>query len=371
MTTAPWAVEAAQLLGRSARHLVRLTAHTGAGDLVLTPTSGTLTEDEDHAPRWQGMIGCQVPADQATIDLLDPRRGVRVTIEAGYVLPSGREDAHPLATLDLYSCVIRRPQQDMILTLAGREQRIIDRDQIGAGPSWTSSTDAVTALRYLIATHDDGAFLQGDWLGPFVTGQDATVLRDGESPWGMVQTILDRVGADLWHDGLTGWRVARTSETATVTRAHLSTGSAGSITVSESERTRDGFANSVTVIHEYMTDDGPQRVVGRASVLDGPHGVTAAGRRSIVITRPYRGTHADSEIAAATLVRRAVSRGRRLSIETAHAPYWVRAGDTIQVQLPTGPPERHIVTRLDLDLPSGAWHATTRRPETITISEGE
>lgn len=71
------------------------------------------------------------------------------------------------------------------------------------------------------------------------------------------------------------------------------------------------------------------------------------------------------------MATRAVTRGRSLSIEYGHAPLWVRPGQTATVQLASGSQERHLVSCVDLDIPSGRGHITTRKPENVTATTGE
>lgn len=373
MTTAPWHPSAIGRLATSQRHIFRLTAHTRTGDVPLEVVTGTVTEDEDSAPRWTSTISCRVPATQDVVDALDPRSNVRVTIEAGYDLPVVGPNVYTLCELDLLDCVIRRPQNDMVLTLGGRESRLTDTVAVSPGPVWTASSDAATALRWLIATFDPTSLVDGpDALGPFVTGQDATRLQPGDNPWSMVATIADRVGVEVWADGDGLWHIDPAPTLAGITSAWLATGANGNLTSTQSKRSRRGFYNAVVVVHEYVTDSGPQRSIGYAAVTSGPYSVNAIGRWAIKVTIPFRGTVADAEAAASTMVARGVSRGRALGLEAANAAYWVRAGlSTIQAQLPTGKAERHLVARQDFDLPSGGWHVTTRLPENATITEGE
>ena len=371
--TLPWHPAAAGHLAGLLRHVHRVTAITPTREIPLALTTGTITMDEQASPRFSATLGLQIP-DAATLDLLDPRRRVQIRIDAGYRLPGIGTDLHALATLDLYEAIVRRPAQDLILTLTGREMRLIDTVALTDGPLWTSSTDALTAIRWLLETFDPGTpIVHPGSLGSFVTGAAVQQLAIGDHPWTVLEAIAERVGVEVYEDGQGTWQIRRAPTIAGPTRAFLSTGPAGNVVSSESVRGRGsrGFYNTAIVKYEYMTASGPATSIGHASVTTGPGSVPDAGRVAAIITRQWRGTTADATREAASIVRRGISRGRSLSFEAAHAPYWVRPGDTIQVSLPTGPEGRHLVARTDIDLPSGAWHVRTRLPDDVTITEGE
>jgi hypothetical protein len=152
--------------------------------------------------------------------------------------------------------------------------------------------------------------------------------------------------------------------------ASFTVGTGGTLTSSETSLSRKLFGNTVLV--KYSWYDGDQRTAfGYAEVTSGPLAVSAVGRK--VIEREYerKGTAAQAKASAAALVRRAITRGRSMSLEFEHAPFWLRPGQTITVQLPTGPQERHLVSRVDFDIPSGRGHVRTRQPENVSIETGE
>lgn len=377
MNPAPWHESVPELLRGSVEHRYTFTATpAGASPIPLEITAGSVTWDEGHAPRVSADLAVVIP-DQATLDALDPRlRRVSVDLAAGYVLPGGAADVHPVCRLDLAEAVARRPANDLFLRMTGREARLTEALAVGTGPSWTSATDARDAILFLLNAFDPGVPVAiDDELGPFVTGLDSLAIGPGDQPWAMVQDIADRVGVEVYHDGAPGgsWTVERPRPVPEVTEAFFATGPRGNVRSSESARSRVGrlFTNQVIVEYQYMTDSGPQRAIGSASASVGPGSITDAGRVSTKVVRPWRGTTADAENAARTMVERGVSGGRSLSFESTHAMYWLRPGSLIQVQLPAGPPIRHIVSRLDVDFPTGTQHITTRLPESTEITYGE
>ncbi|ARU53514.1 hypothetical protein CBR64_20880 [Cellulosimicrobium cellulans] len=91
----------------------------------------------------------------------------------------------------------------------------------------------------------------------------------------------------------------------------------------------------------------------------------------MVQSQGYSRSSLKASAVAAARVRRTISRGRQMSVEAAAAAYWLRPGHTITVQLPTGPQERHLVSSVTFDLPSGTMHVRTRVPVDVTITTGE
>ena len=111
-------------------------------------------------------------------------------------------------------------------------------------------------------------------------------------------------------------------------------------------------------------------VIASAWATTGEHAVGAVGWRWQVFERTSPTTQAAANAAARVLLGRALSRGRSLSV-TAVAAYWLRPGHTVTVQLPTGDQERHLVSRVDFDIPAGLMTVRTRRPVTADVENGE
>lgn len=372
--SAPFDESWSGLLGGALTITSRVTA-TGVGELEVV--SGTVTYDEDRTPHVEASIQCRVPDEQDALDALDPRAGCRLVVTVGYRVP-GNSEEHVLCNLILTSRDVERPGSVMNLTAVSDEQYVLDTQPINASRTFTDSSDGGAAIRTLLLW-DAAAWgptppsVDVRASGGFVPSGDNLVIDREDNLWNSIQDIADRIGAWVYHDGLGpdgAFHVVPQPVKAGPATAMLRVGPGGTITDSQAQLGRERFGNTVLV--KYSWNDGEQRsAFGYAEVTSGPHAVAAVGRKVLTVEYPRKGTAAQARAAAASMVTRAVTRGRELSIDFEHAPFWLRPGQTITVQLPTGPQERHLVARMTFDIPSGRGHVRTRQPENVSIETGE
>jgi hypothetical protein len=181
--------------------------------------------------------------------------------------------------------------------------------------------------------------------------------------WDTIADLADRIGAQVYDDGLRGWHVDAVPVLGTVALS-VAHGAGGTLVSSDADVSReDGWANWV-VLRYVWTDASNvrQRIVGSRRVQTGPYAATTGNIKFWTEDRDTPTTQAQADAAAAALVARTVTRGRSLTISTPSA-YWLRPGDTITVQLPTGDPETHLVARVEFDLRTGLSTITTRLPD--------
>lgn len=346
-----------------------VTSQVTVAGVPLEVISGTVTYDEDNTPHVTANIQCRVPSDQATLDSLDPRLNKRVVIVTGYRVP-GAEESHTLCDLMLIARNVRRPDNVMELVAVSDEQKVMDTQPITSSRTYNDSSDGGRAIADLIEWAVPTAAIDVRANGTFVAPGDSLVIDREDNLWNAIQDIADRIGAWVYHDGLGMFHVVPQAVNAGAAVVPLQVGAGGTLTSSETQLSRETFANTVVVRYQWF--DGTQRsAFGWAEVTSGPYSVSAVGRKVITVTIERKGSAAQAKAAAASMVRRAISRGRSMSLEFDHAPFWLRAGDTITAKLPTGPQERHFVKRVDFDIPSGHGHVTTRVPENVTIGTGE
>lgn len=377
--TAPFDTAWASRLGGALTVLtsVSVTA-SGMDPITLDVVNGTLTWDEDTTPHVEASLTCHVPDDVAVLDALDPRLNRRLVVTAGYRVP-GVSESHVIADLMLTDRVVTRAAGVAKMTIRGvsDERRVIDTRPITGSRSFSNASDGGQAIRTLIlwAAESWSALpaVEVTASGTFVASGDSLLINRDDDLWGSIQDIADRIGAWVYHDGLGAdgaFHVVPQPTRAGPAAAMLKVGAGGTITASEAALTREAFANTVSVQYEWY-DGQQQSVFGYAEVTSGPYAVAAIGRKQVRITIPRKGSAAQARAAAAQMVRRAVSRGRQVSVEVDHAPLWVRPGDTVTVELVTGRQVRHLVSRVDIDIPSGHGHITTRQPEDVVIETGE
>lgn len=344
---------------------------TGSGidPFRLDVINGNVTWAEDTTPHVEANLTCRVPDDQDTLDALDGRLNRRLTISAGYRVP-GVSETHAVADLGLYQRIVRRPDNTMLIRAVSDEQAVLDYQPVTGSRTYDDGSDGGAAIRDLIRWAVPGATVEVTASGTFVASGDSLLINREDNLWNAVQDIADRIGAWVRHDGLGTFQVVPQPVNAGSASAMLAVGVGGTITASEATLGRDSWGNTVAVTYSWF--DGEQRTAyGYAEVTSGPFAVAAVGRKVIAVTIERKGTAAQAKAAAASMLTRAVTRGRALSVEFEHAPLWVRPGQTVTVGLPTGPQARQLVSRFDLDIPSGRGHMTTRQPENTTITTGE
>ena len=363
-TPAPWAPDTPGLLTRSLTHLATVTLNTAAGDTFdLDLIDGRVTFDERSAPRVQGTLTCRVPTDPALILRVDPRARARVTVSAGYRRPDGSQDVHQLADLGLRNRPVRRPDDRMTLTVHSDESLVIDGATSTGGT--LSETNTLNAIATVIRLPLPGAVV--DYTGLSNAGPAVNQSMMDVDKWDVIADLADRIGAKVYDRGDRTWRV---TDVATIGASALTVapGAGGTLIESEADLSRDDWANWV-VLRYVWTDASNvrQRVVGSRRITTGPYAAVAPNIKFYEEDRDTPTTQAQADAAAASLVARMVTRGRSLTISTI-AAYWLRPGDTISVQLPTGDPETHLVASVAFDLATGRMTVTTRLPDnTATI----
>lgn len=349
-------------------HVVRANHPDWDDPIVLDVITCTVTFDEDAFPRVSASLAIKIPDDSAVLDLLDPRLRVQIEIDAGYRYAGGVLDVHPFVVLDLRERVVQRPQEQVVLSAQGYECRLLDTCVL-TPVTYDASDDAGAVLAARLAYHAPGAATAVNRLAAktFLEGTDEIDEEVGAVPADLQDDIADRADAVWYYDGLSQWVIESNPTIAGRTTHWLSVGNGGTLTATESSLNRERFYNTVVVKHTW---DGGS-AVGWAAVTSGDYAVASVGRKAKVIERDYKGSANTAKAAARAMVTRGVSRGRQVSVESGAAAYWLRPGHTVQIQLPTGEAERHLVARVDFDLPSGSMHVTTRLPEDVTITEGE
>jgi hypothetical protein len=142
--TDPYSPLADSRLRGPIRHVVEVEARHGDWSAPLDVVTGTLTFDERGEVHVTAALAVVVP-DVATLDLLDPRKRVQLHIRAGYQYAGGVLDVHDVATLDLRTRVVTRPDNLVKITAEGMECRLRDTIALGA-TTYTAADDAGTVL---------------------------------------------------------------------------------------------------------------------------------------------------------------------------------------------------------------------------------
>lgn len=336
-------------------------------ELELTG-SPAITFDEGWAPHVQATFECVIP-DQATLDLLDPRKGVRVLVDAGYVYADERRDVHPFVDLQLDSRIVSRDDSADVLRLeASGDERTVQSWTVPLGASRAYPAGAVIAdvIQDLL-----------EWVGPYRIDElvntldrryvldEGLMVSSGETVWGLISSLADFAYGWVYYDGLGGWRIVDRPNYAARSGHLVKTGPNGTVTASTVELSRDnGYGNAVLL--RYRDDR-----IGYAVVTSGDLApVNGAPLVTYELDRTRLSASQESaDSAAAAVLRRALSRGRSVTLD-AVAALWLRPGATVAIQLPLGPLERALVARVSFYPRDGRMTLTTRQPFNATITTG-
>lgn len=328
--------------------------------------SASLTFDESQSPHVTFEATCRTPETQSVLDALDPRTFPRVRVSLGYRYPGGQLDLPELVNLSLSSRTVTRPDNQMRV-YAESDEVIVG--ETGRTTDWNfgATFNPAAVVRDLLQAGSPGSTVLLEASRPSVTEDEALIVRGGDDLMAAAAEIADR-GADLWvyDDGTRTFHIAERPRLGSVAAA-LQVGANGTIIRSETTMARDQWANAVLVRHTWTTSSGTEAIrTGYAQTTSGPYAVATVGRKMLVIDRRRPASAASAKAAAASVLKRVLSRGRSFDLD-AHAAYWLRPGHTVTVQLPAGEQERHLVSRVRFDIPTGRMSVATRLPQDAVI----
>lgn len=361
---APWSDDTPQLLPYSLTHLSTATLILPSGETMpLDLLAGTVSWDEARSPRVEARLTCRVPTDQAQMDRIDPRTGVRLVITAGYRRQNGLEDVQPLCDLGLRTRVVNRPANEMTLVALSDEALVIDDAPSNGGTC--TGTNTVEGIKQTVRRIFPGLAFTTGLGGAYGPAVSQSPLGD---KWDLVTDLADRIEAQVFDDGTRSWYIIAPPVLSTPA-LQLAVGAAGTITASETGLDRDaGWYNRVFVTYEWRDgSDVDHTVVAVRSITSGPYAAAAGNTRTLELHRDVPTTQTEANASATSLVRRTVTRGRSFQV-TGISAYWLRPGHTVELALPLGDPEQHLCTAVTFDLKSGDMDVTTRLPDgTYTI----
>lgn len=361
--TDPFSADTPDLLTRSLSHVAAARLVMPDGETVaLDMVDGSLSWDERRSPRVDCQLDVRLPTDAAQLSRIDPRTGARLVVDAGYVRPGGARDVQTIANLSTRTRRVLRPADRTTLVARSDESLVIDTGA-DTGPAVTGATTTATITSLIQQVFPGTPVTVSGPAGPAVT-TEAYADR-----WDRIADLADRIGAQVYDDGLRAWKIAPAPALGTVV-ADLAVGATGTITDSAADLTRDGdgedsstWANAVVLVHEWVDGTGAtQRITSRRRVTTGPYAAVTGNTKVLRVDRQSQISQANADVAAASLVARTVTRGRTLTL-TAVSAYWLRPGHTVTVTLPTGGTETHLVVAVTFDLRAGLMDVTTRLPD--------
>lgn len=360
--TAPYRPEVAQALVESIGHRCEVDVVDAAGASIagVEAEDVRVRFDESTAPRVTGTLLAPVP-DLDVVDDVDPRLGTRAIIRAGYVLPRGTEDVHTLADLGVRRRHIRRPANLLELTLQSDEALVMDAGAMA--PATLSASSRPAAIRSLI-----NAALSPDPLVTITHPDVVDTALDGiTDAWQTIDDLANQIDADVYDTGMRAFVVEPRPHLAARSALTLRVGPRGTITDSDATLDRDEWANRVVIRYRWFDVAGVERrITGTATAQTGsPYAPDVVGLKVLPLERDTPTTQAAANAAAASVLRRMLSRSRSYTVR-AVAAYWLRPGHTVTLQLPAGRQERHLVSAVEFEPLLGAMTVTTRLPDTAT-----
>jgi hypothetical protein len=243
----------------------------------------------------------------------------------------------------------------MELTAQSDESLMIDASpRIGGAYSRTSTVLAITAQLTDVFPG----------LSPTVTAAAGPAVSQGPytDRWDLVNDLADQIEAQVYDDGTRQWWIAATPVIGTPA-LELKVGAGGTIIRSRSGLDRDTWFNQVFALYRWRdTSDVEHTITSVRSVTSGVYAAVVGNTKSLRVEREIATTQAQADAAASAMVKRLVTRGRTFTV-TAIAAYWLRPGMTINVTLPLGDTEQHLVQAVEFDPIAGLMDVTTRLPD--------
>lgn len=366
-----YADDAETQIRRSHKHRYSVTAHpVDAEPFTLAAESCQVIFDEAWSIHIQATITTKVPEDQALLDSLDARKGCRITIDAGYIYDGGIQDIHLLADLHLRDREVNRPDNTLKLVAFSDEARAADYRYItGSQPNRNGVNELLAGVLPYYLRPDTPEI-----VSDFPDGYGSSALSDliferGLSGSEVIADVMNRCGVWIHCTSDRKWRVTKRAELSGATALQLTVGADGTLTQSATALSRENWFNTVCL--RYWWDNGAdeQNIYGVARIMEGEFGVNTVGHKVYYEERNLGINELRAHDAAVTLLRNLSTRGRSITLSSI-AAYWLRAGDTVTVKLPTGEQERHLVQQVAFDLNNGSMSVVTRLPENVIITAG-
>lgn len=335
--------------------------------IALDVEGGRVAWDESSAPRVRASLTCRVP-DLGTLVDLDPRSQVRLQLVAGYVRPGGITESAQIADLGLRS---RRVVRDKSRTNGNRMELQATSDEslaLDNSPVFGGSTGSVASVPLAIQALLNQALTPDPTLT--ITHSDATATSEVDitDRWATIDDLADRIDADVYDDGTRQWWITPRPTIAGTAVAALAVGAAGTIVTSSSTLGRDDWANQVKLRYRWTDASNVAHTVIGTATATGPFDPTVSGDYKVwTQDRETPSTSTKANQAAAALLKRFLSRARGYTL-SAVAMWWLRPGDTVTVQLPTGGAETHLVVSVAFDPAAYAMTVTTRLPDGVSIN---
>jgi hypothetical protein len=226
MSTAPYLSDAADQLHQVHGNVVNVAlTHPSWGSvpLALSRQQGhqlSVSFDETRAPRVTANLTCQIPQGVT----VDPRQGARLAVAAGYRRLDGLDDVQDFVDLGVRTATPSWADQRLAITAASDELLAVDAAPCVAESA--SGSNHANAVELLLRKTLSPAptFLAT------VSGTANPSIPVVEDRWDGLLDLADRIGAQLYDDGLRTWHLDATPTAVAATPDHvLSYGDQGTV----------------------------------------------------------------------------------------------------------------------------------------------
>lgn len=327
----------------------------------------TITLSEDWAPYLQMSGESVAPEAAADLAKIDPRTGAALEVLAGYVYGDMTVDVHRIGYGHMRVRDAVFPARSMTITAASAEQLCQDS-------KWLPPTETKTFSGVLEALQ----FLAGYALGvadvPFVSTVTAgyrpdlvsgVVLEQGDEIWPVMSAIALSAELRVWADETGEWRLAPKTSIAGITAGYLREGPTTTIREVRDTLSRDNWFDAVALIYTWKDSGGVDRkIVGTYAPAPLPGLRSGAGRKTFKDERSGPISQYQADANAKTTANNLSTRGGSYTVESA-AMYWLRPGDTIQLDMSNGTSVRHIIRKIVFTPAAGTMTVTTREPSNL------
>jgi hypothetical protein len=333
---------------------------------ATTPTQGTLGNLQIVSGSI-AVTSTQVVRRTCTLEL-DPSKwpatvydpfspvGSEIVVEYGVGVAGGFEWL-PVFTGPVQQAKTRFTSGGVTIVAASREQRIID-DRLDAPEQTVLGATAVAEITRLIQASIPGAVVIDETSSSAVAAQitvDRERWRDG------IEKLADGIAAEVYCDPQGNFRIRNQPVLLGDPDLIIKTGEGGTLVDGDEELTRDKVYNRVIV--DGIRSDGTPPVRSIVSD-DDPSSPTyyggAFGKKPRFYSSPLLTTTGQCTATGEALLARAKGMQSTITVEQVPHPA-LEAGDLIEVQLPDGRRQLHVVDGFNLPLtPEGTQKISSR-----------
>lgn len=317
----------------------------GTDPVDLALTSGTVVWDA--ADTWRTTATLDVPFDLDIWQLVKDFSAARIFLYVDAVQPDGSVVPYPLTgPMVVRRTAVTRPEDRISLDLAS-EASIVQDLQFTADYQ-LPALPAADQIKGLILDALPAAAFNVSAGGPGLI----STADEGTGRWAAVEAVADYGALEVWQDvdGLFVIRAQPVFDPVPVDS--LAVGAGGNIVQSFSDFDRDTFANAYAIRAEWVDAGATQHAYGIVYNNDASTGTQWGGPAGNKVATDFERlqlSNAACQQIAARRLRRSIGHGRGVRVTCPLRP-WLRPGDPISVELPTGGVQVQTVQRAAHDL---------------------